>query len=32
MDAGGRAAPVPYGLAAFTTSLWIATQDAKTEG
>ena len=32
MDAGGRAAPAPGGLAAFTTSLWIVTQEAKTEG
>jgi len=32
MDAGGRAAPAPSGFAAFTTSLWIATQDAKAEG
>ena len=32
MDAGGRAAPAPGGLAAFTTSLWIAPQGAKAEG
>ena len=31
-DAEGRAAPVPDGLTALTTSLWIATQDVKDEG